>query len=641
MKKIIVFENEILLDQVKNSYRGSLDIFILNSNVQKELLKLVIKEKADAGIFIDKDYKINLVHKKLGGWSAVDNFTLDLLVMEDLDIKPSTPSYISNRIPFGKKSDLLKFSGNGIKYDESIKLSSLIKKLEILENNNFYEVIKDFNLRNGYFKISNKTINKSDALAFELFKKNILNKVSINDLEEITNVVNDDSLSFNIKTSSVVINEEGDTINLEIFTHDTNEEEFHYSHKNLETYINNYICNIKESMRVIKKSEIALSIFGFILFIILTAVTFTKILNPQDVSKSFEILFDPKTLHTGWIYMLWINFVFSYLFSFIMVFVIAWEVEGERPSSKTLWTYFVAAQLSATARFITGEEIIATVLWGWYIVSRSEVRTSKLVAAVASTSLLSSIFVFAFGVIFMSIGQSYAINVLDYVEPLNNGSANMILFYILSWGGLIWLVFDRIMRFALVYMPPVHYVYNKIYTRVALIKKDNDVFNSMVNREMSLKSLKGSTKKIFESNSRIFRISMIILITTILEAFELMCTFNIVENFNDSQIRHYNFVQLSGARFMITQIKHFPGINILPGSGMGVNEYFMSQSYQAMYIFSHRSIDSINEINVSDAESFAVQTTFIIRFFNVYLMRILSLIVTITVISKTILKRRT
>lgn len=131
-----------------------------------------------------------------------------------------------------------------------------------------------------------------------------------------------------------------------------------------------------------------------------------------------------------------------------------------------------------------------------------------------------------------------------------------------------------------------------------------------------------------------------IFIATLLEALELMYIFNIVEVYNNSPVMHYNFLQLSGARFMITQTRHFPGINIMPGSGIGVIEHFMSHTYEIMYIYSHKSVEAINEINLSDATSFANQTTFLTRFFNVYLMRILSTLISIYVIVKAVIRRK-
>lgn len=58
MKKIIIVENEKILNQVNSVYNGKLDIFVLNNNNQKEILKTIIKHKSDAGIHIDKNLKL-------------------------------------------------------------------------------------------------------------------------------------------------------------------------------------------------------------------------------------------------------------------------------------------------------------------------------------------------------------------------------------------------------------------------------------------------------------------------------------------------------------------------------------------------------------------------------------------------------
>lgn len=89
---------------------------------------------------------------------------------------------------------------------------------------------------------------------------------------------------------------------------------------------------------------------------------------------------------------------------------------------------------------------------------------------------------------------------------------------------------------------------------------------------------------------------------------------------------------------MITQINHFPIINIMPGDGVGVIEQFMDSTYYYIFLASH-NLQLDNEISVNYATNFADQTTFMIRFFNSYLPTILRLFIGIYAITKLAIKR--
>lgn len=642
MKKIIVIENETIKNKVEQSYKGKLNIFVLGKNNQKDLLKLILKEKADAGIFINKNYEVHLIHRKLGGWKTINNFTLDLLVLEDLKIKPKFPKSLSKKIPFGTPDDKLSFTDKGILYQEDQISNILNMKILILENDDFNGKIKSFNNKWGYFHIEQKNLVKKKAVAFESFTKDIKNNKVLPGLKTPSKVSEEDGrLQFNMGISSICINNKEEIITVISLTASNNEVESHYQHKGIIRNIeNNIYSNTIGEYRKLKKREIILSLFGLFVFILLTVITFTKILDPSEVKLSFKILFSWNTLSHAWIYLLWANFFFSFLFSFIMMYIISFAIQRKRPNAKAMLTYFVASQIRATARFITGEAIIGTFLWGWYIVKKNNIRTSSLVGAVATLSVFRGIFTFIIGIIFMIIGQVYLSGVFSYVDSLTGDKINTTLFYVLSWGGLVWILFDRFVRSSIVYLPPIHYLYNKIYTRIILFKKNPNVFTNMENREMSLISLKSSTKNLLLNKERIYRISLMIFIAVLIEALELMYIFNIVEIYNASinplydKVLHTDFMNISGGRYMISMVHNFPLINVTPGNGIGFIEYFMSNAFGAMYLYSHNSTD------LAIAGSFADQTTFITRFFNSYLQMMLSSIITGYVFTKIMLRRR-
>lgn len=61
----------------------------------------------------------------------------------------------------------------------------------------------------------------------------------------------------------------------------------------------------------------------------------------------------------------------------------------------------------------------------------------------------------------------------------------------------------------------------------------------------------------------------------------------IFQNIIDSKAGYNNFLQLSGLRMLISNVHLFPIINIIPGNGMGIMEYFMTSMNQVVFINAH------------------------------------------------------
>lgn len=85
------------------------------------------------------------------------------------------------------------------------------------------------------------------------------------------------------------------------------------------------------------------------------------------------------------------------------------------------------------------------------------------------------------------------------------------------------------MRGGVVFIPPAHYIYNKIYNFITISKKNANVFDIMQHREMGLMNLKTSTSNMLLNKERLYRISLTVILLIFIEAFELMYVFNIVE----------------------------------------------------------------------------------------------------------------
>lgn len=79
------------------------------------------------------------------------------------------------------------------------------------------------------------------------------------------------------------------------------------------------------------------------------------------------------------------------------------------------------------------------------------------------------------------------------------------------------------------FLPPAHYIYNKLYTWIVMIRGDGHFLESMIAREMSLQNLKRSSKTIFKNRNRLYNVLLTIVFMIFIEALELMYVFNLVE----------------------------------------------------------------------------------------------------------------
>lgn len=637
MKKIVVFENKELMKKIQNESHTDLIFVHSNSIKQKDFLKILKKKRAKFGMLVDKNNSVNIAVEKLGSWRTISKITLDMLVMEELNLKPAEPSYFSNKIPFGKKTNLIKFGEFGINYSNELINEVLLKKIVFFNRDDLILLIKKFESKWGNYKFSFKKVKYSNAIGLENFKNSLKNEIVLKGLRKPSEVViKEEELNFKMDIALISIKIKKDDILIYSIVNSDNEIDNHYFNKSLLNNMANHFLNFTtDSRKKIKKKDIFISLTGFIVFIVLSYYTFTHILNPKDIGDSFLIVFSLNTYSYPWIYLLWFNFFISFFLSFIIMYLMSYMVNRRKPSFNNVLNFFIAGQIRAALVILTGQEILAMFIWGFYLVKKNEIRVSTLVGTIAFIQILRGFVTIFIGIPFMIIGQIYLSNVIGQV---GGQTVSSWIFYTLSWGGILWFLVDKMIRGGVVYIPPVHYFYNKIYTWIVLFKKNPNVFDDLQHREMGLQNLKTSTSSLMLNWERLFRVSATIIIVIFIETFEMMYIFNIVEQSMPNTIIHYNFLQLSGARYMISQINHFPIINIMPGNGIGPIEEFMSNIFQYIYLFSHNLVN--NDSNKIVADSFASQTTFMTRFFNSYFKGILHLAITMYIIAKIICRRK-
>lgn len=640
MKKVIALQNIKNINFISSEMKP----FIWEKEVESEteFLKMLSKEKAQFGMYMSKKMEVTFVRKELGSWIITNSFDIDLLAMNHFNIKPAAFNRFSKKIPFGIESEEIFFTKDGIAYHDNIINKIIDYKINLFLDNDYGSKIKKFKEKYGNFNFSSKRATFFSSENIDFFLKSASGVKPLKGLKIAKNIVKEDGYTTFTMGGAIIsiskVSSKNNTETYDLFSLIKSKDEIsnHYFNRNILTNISNHINNITITpTNKLKKSDIFFSLVGLTIFIILSIFTFTFIISPTAVSDSFDILFSQKTYTYPWIYLLWFNFFVSFLSSFIIMYIFSYLTFKRKPNLQNVINFFLAAQIRAAAVILTGQEALAMFLWGFYLVKKSGVRTSNLVGAVSVIQILRGILTIFIGFPFMIVGQTYVSSIINVVS---GKSVNYIIFYILAWGGMLWFLLDKLIRGAIVFIPPSHFIYNKIYTFATLRNRNGNIFLSLQHREFGLRNLKSSVSGVFKNKKRTTRVGFTIFVLIILEALEVMYIFNIVEISMSSDIRHYNFIQISGARYMITQINHFPIINVMPGNGIAIIDIFMKNIYESIYLYTHSVDTTIPDLN--QASEFSQQTTFITRFFNSYFKGILHLLISIYITIKIILRKK-
>lgn len=655
---IIFVKSEELKFHIDARLKNEKDVqVIVESNFnQSNLIKEMKKYKHSSLIKVDEQLRVDMIYLSQSAYKSIENFNLDIIILNKKNIDVYDV--------FHDKVDDISCDFGGLSYKENKSFDVMIDKLNILFSGKAMEIYKNATKDSVYkytkfFISENKTSGLNSLIDKSRKSENItgLGKLQIiNETKE--------SVVFSEKKSliKIVIDDKKRAV-VTILTKDKSEIDIHYYHKGI---VSNIISNVSEIMTngrtKIKKSDLIISSVGTVLFLLLTVMTFTYILNPSDVEDSFNLLFNHESWTSAWIYLMWMNFIFSFVFGFILTFIISWISTKKKPSMKTAFAFFVSAQLKATASFVTGEAIIGTILWAWYITKNSSIRTTGLISIVALGGIIRAIANILLITPFLIFGSVYLVDLLNDAQNLNLSMGQNIdsmftwTVIVLGWGGMLWTIIHNLALPCAALLLPSHIIYNYFYTKVILFKKESNIIGASKNREISLLNLKRSSRSLFENKDRIYRIGIMVIVLILIESLEMTYAFNIVEDsmFKDNSFliennirssTYANFIYISGLRTIITNVHNFPLLNVIPGNGMALSEFLMKNIYDVVFISQHSDLyplisnplftDDIVDISLN----FSVQSTFIIRFFNVYLPRIISFIITLMVIAKLIIKK--
>lgn len=625
---------------------------LIDSFKDVDILKFLLKNKKKEAIYINELGNISFVYKRNQTWKFIDVTTFDLFFCFKRNLINLDNSDEKNRNILLEKFIPNLNNFNRYPFFEQFGIEILEEQLIFLMDENWNVILKEFAFAKNFLTISKTTIKKN-----ELYTKTFFDTLERDQKApgigvcKVIKRVDTKSIQFTIgKTVALVKNKNERELSIFLVSNSDDALSSFYLNKGLNENIRNNLLNNKTSGKKMKKRDIIISLIGFIIFILLTIYTFTIIFDPSNTEKAVEIIFDKRTFAEPWIYLLWFNFIITFSFSFIIMSIITYIYYGKKPDFNMILAFFVATQLRMATRFITGEEIIGTIIWIWYINKNTIIRSSTLVGTMASMALIRIPVTFIIKVPFMIMGQVYASNIFG--EILSNdatydlGFWTMFSFYFLSWGGFVWELLHNSIIPIIILFPFAHKTFNLLYSKFILLRNESNVISKLETREMSILSMKKTSKELFKRKDRIYRIIITMLFMIFLEAFEIMYIYKIVENsmyFNgilDSSItekaKYTNFMSLSGIRLMATSIHSFPLINVIPGNSMGIMEYFLSRVNEAVFITQHNFDPSIS----SDiARNFAEQSAFITRFFNTYLSKFLSITIALFIIFKMIARK--
>lgn len=158
----------------------------------------------------------------------------------------------------------------------------------------------------------------------------------------------------------------------------------------------------------------------------------------------------------------------------------------------------------------------------------------------------------------------------------------------------------------------------------------SELVNKMTGFEMQIRSLRSSIPKMFKNYKRITRLTLVILISILIETLEFSYSLSMTEEYaihinyyeNFRQASYYNVFAISGVRYMVGFIHQVPILNIIPGQGLGISDLVLRDSTELIVQSKHEDIFDQTIIN-----NISQQSTLIIKLFNFYFKKIIALIV--------------
>lgn len=590
-----------------------------------------------------KNNQISLALKINGLWKIYNHNELSLFYLFDNDIKPNVKDGASlpNLLKENKKSrsDIL-YDGFNVKFSDEYEYIFELSKW-VADDYFYYDISKIINTKGNFINI-NKKVKLLESNKFEEFIKILTNNEKIKGIEyNSIKEINNNLIVVNTNNGYYILEKEDQHLNITTF-HNARSSEYDLK-KNVSatiTNIINWINNIKKNNTISKKDILKVS-GGLLLFIILIYATFSLLFSIDNLSLIFSYIFSRDNLLDPWIYFIILAFIFTFVRPILTAIFMQKVIVKGKLNKEKLITYYIAGIFRAVASFLTGNYILSVFVWGWYLNKKLEIKSTSIVGAIGLASVVRALVYFFIGTIFMIIGTTSF-----FMKYYINKNGGIIWLFIISWVGFVWELFHKTWIFLLLLMPSLQVIVGNTILRFRSIRRELNIsdYNNMYQNILLMRKTSPdlSWKK---HRVRFIRTILLVSIPILVESFETVLYFDLVDSFmlrNSGNYNlftpYYNFIDMSGLRLIASNIHNFPLFRFLPGRGMFISELGLNSLYQVVYSSAHPNIEGA--WGSYTAEDLAQMTTFLTRLFNVYLPMLIRMIIVALVVLNTIIRRR-
>ncbi len=537
-----------------------------------------------------------------------------------------------------KKNENIFYNGYEFSYAKEAEYFKDI--ITWLISDNLYLDICDYINEKGNFINISKTFKVEKNINFDNFVEHLLNKDEIKGIEYrgITKI-SDDKYKISTKNGYIYMSKIDKEITITTFANSKSSE------FDLKKYTNGLFINIENQIKQIhntnsiSKKNIFKIVAGLILFVILFYATFSLLFSIDNLTLVFSSLFSKDTLTDPWIYLIWLSFVFTFFQPLLVGVFMQKVIIRQKFDWKSLKAYYVSGLLRSVASFLTGNHIIALMVWGWYLNKKLEIKVATLVGAIGVASVVRSLIYLIIGSIFMVIGTASFF--LKYYSP---GQVDIIVLFTISWVGFAWESLHKVWVFLLVLSPVAQvltanmFLSIKSLTRKLTLRDYNNTYQNVLLLRKSSPKLSWKREK-----ARMIRSIILVCLPIFIESIETILYFDLIDSFilrevgnYDLFTPYYNFIDTSGLRLVAANVNNFPLLRALPGRGMFVSEYGLNSLYSVIYSNAHKGINVWGSYTSNDM---AQMTTFLTRFFNVYLMMLIKIILSMIILLKITITR--
>lgn len=617
---------------------------IYSSNQKDTTFRLISKEMknsdCDKIIKIYDDYKFELIFKKNSVWSSlkfediVTNWHINkknkpLNVSKHIELFDRFKTSSKIEFPYKINKNNIDIYREIIVYIMTEPLINLIEPINDMSISTINEEML-FNSPKNYNDFK-KTIESGNHKGIAIKNKKILDNEIVLTTKYGNIIVSKSEEGVNV--FGVLKNSQQNIAELFSFSEGTK--------KNIITYLVNDVKYNNVPKRISKRT-IVTSVFSIIFVALMLWLTYSLILSPKNIGFAMDIMFSKYSWTHSWIYLLWINFFISlFIIPLVAIIFIKAQDPKKKVSLKSHMNIFVSAQVRLVAAFLTGNPMIATIIWGWYLSSTRGLRLVGVVGLVTSVNIIRGVIIIPIGILFMVRGTIFNHMIFQEMGMMKE----YYLLVSLSWLGWIWHTVEHLAINLLIVLPPLHILFSKMMGVYYGGTKDSEkVINKFTTFEMNLVHLKHSYKNIFSNRERLFKMSLTMFIVILIETFEFTFGLRLVEDyavqysvFSDltSNGQYWNVFAISGVRYMSSFIRHLPIIAWIPGQGIGFTEAVLEVYTEGVINNAH----GWGILTESTVESLSEQTTFVMRFFNFYLKRLIAIGITAVFVPLAIHKR--